>query len=289
MQVQSGVEPPCSETQCDIIYMLRAWFYCNNSHSFHPSPQDSTQRAISSLRVCIKSSSIFPALIFRVLKVHIFSCENPIPTGSGLMVTSARLQYSLFLDKIVTNDLLYDLIFNACSATSLVRLLRTCQALRLSVKDYISRAFNINILLARYFTDPMEFCRLQPCTGTLISGSTALQFFDRSYYPGSDLDLYVPLAWRKSVGRYLLDQGYMFVPNRTPKSIFASAVKEKRLLTNKGVYGNFKGITAVFTFRKHSTHGEELQVQVIVAVRSPMEVILRFHSSMSDIPTLCDH
>ena len=58
-------------------------------------------------------------------------------------------------------------------------------------------------LLSRYFHHPETFRHLQATTGTVISGSSALQFFDRSYYAKSDLDLYVPLAWRAKVGQYL--------------------------------------------------------------------------------------
>ena len=203
------------------------------------------------------------------------------PATQSLSTTSPRSRL-LFLQSIVTNDLLYDLIFDACTARSLVRLLQTCHTLRLSVQDYIPRRFNITKLLSRYFHHPETFRHLQAATGTIISGSSVLQFFDRSYYAKSDLDLYVPLAWRAKVGQYLLKEGYSFVATRTQSSLFADAVDQKRVITNNGLYGNFKGIAAVFTFKKRSGHDKQLQVQVIVAVRSPMEVVLKFHSS-----TLC--
>jgi hypothetical protein len=59
------------------------------------------------------------------------------------------------------------------------------------VKDYFARAFNIEKRLSRYFDDPKSFRKLQAETLTVISGSTALQFFQRNFYPESDLDLYV--------------------------------------------------------------------------------------------------
>ena len=44
-----------------------------------------------------------------------------------------------------------------------------------------------------------------------------------------------------------------------------------------------KGVAGVFTFTKTSDVDpeHELKVQMIVACRTPMEVILRFHSSTS--------
>ena len=140
------------------------------------------------------------------------------PTQS-LTIASPR-SHLLFTQSIVTNDLLYDLIFDSCMVRSLVRLLRTCHTLRLSVQDYISRRFNITELLSRYFHHSETFRHLQ----AVISGSSALQFLDRSCYPKSDLDLYVPLAWRAKVGQYLLKEGYTFVATRTQSRLFADAV-----------------------------------------------------------------
>lgn len=62
-----------------------------------------------------------------------------------------------FLYKIFTNDLLYSLIYDASSAKSLVCLLRTCQAVRATVQEYIQRVFRIDPLLSRYFTDVLAF------------------------------------------------------------------------------------------------------------------------------------
>ena len=213
--------------------------------------------------------------------------SSEVTTGTELVSGMDKLSLDsldlpcphLFLERIVSNDLIYDLIFNASTAKSLARLLQTCRALRISITDYFSRGFNITTRLAHYFPDPQTFHHLQASTGTIISGSTALQFFDRTYYHDSDLDLYVPLVWRARVGHYLLDQGYTFAPNPRQKSHFDDAVQEERVLSNKAFYGNFKGIASVFNFKKCTSRNETLKVQVIVAARSPMEIILRFHSS----------
>ncbi|KAK7678096.1 hypothetical protein QCA50_018889 [Cerrena zonata] len=132
----------------------------------------------------------------------------------------------LFLDYVVVNPVIYDTIFDASSAEALIRLMRTCHTIRCSVKSYFMHAFNINRHLARYFTDPMAFRYLQACTGTLISGSTALQFFDRSFYPESDLDLYTPTSWRLNVGHFLVGDGYHFTPNPHQNTNFEIAISE---------------------------------------------------------------
>ena len=50
-------------------------------------------------------------------------------------------------------------------------------------------------------------------THTVISGSFALQFMDGTYYPNSDLDLYIlPNDTLLILGAYLLHQGYIYTP-----------------------------------------------------------------------------
>ncbi|KAI0684139.1 hypothetical protein BC835DRAFT_1293861 [Cytidiella melzeri] len=190
-----------------------------------------------------------------------------------------------FAAKILTNDLIYDLIFDNASPRSLLLLSRTCKTALTAVRDYLSRALNINKHLSRYFDDPLAFRCLQARTACLVSGSTALQFFNRVRYPESDLDVYVPLVHHKEVGRWLLEQGYIFQPNSAQDADFeVAALDEREARETVGAYPNdyaMKGVSAVFTFAKSSSQGEhDLQVQVIVASRSPMEVILYFHSTV---------
>ena len=82
---------------------------------------------------------------------------------------------------------------------------------RIAVKDFERRAYNVNKHLARFFSDPLSFRSLIAKTRMVISGSFALQFFDRTRYPGSDLDLY---AHRDDgvheIGKFLLAEGYVF-------------------------------------------------------------------------------
>ena len=175
------------------------------------------------------------------------------------------------------------MILDRCSARSLVLLLRTNRSLNAIVTTYIKRTYDLYPILLRYFTDPLSFRYLQAYTGTLISGSTALQFFDRSLYPESDLDLYVPKSWAKEVGHFLLRAGYRFSPRRSQHPTFYIAIRAKRVVDATAAYGHFRGIAGVFNFKKIASDGTKLKIQLMVAVRSPMEVILRYHSSMSTL------
>ncbi|KAI0083367.1 hypothetical protein BDY19DRAFT_900417 [Irpex rosettiformis] len=192
----------------------------------------------------------------------------------------------IFSTQIVTNYLIYDLIFSAASPGSILRFSRTCHAAHLATRDYFARTFKINKHLSRFFDDPLAFRSLQAKTSTLISGSSALQFFDRTHYEESDLDLYVSAKHHREVGRWMLAQGYKFTPNSIQDPDFEISAGEDNM--NVDVFGyvlqddRMKGVAAVFTFHKQSPTipGKRLQVQVIVANTCPMEVILWFHSTV---------
>ena len=178
----------------------------------------------------------------------------------------------------MTNDLLMDIIFNMCTPATAIRFSQTCREAQLVFKSYMTRAFKLEKILSRFFSDPLDFRRLQARTATLISGSTALQFFDRSFWPESDLDLYVHMQFAKDVGDYMLREGYTFIPNKIQVEDFELASEESMIKDSPDFY-SFRGVASVFTFQKKTESGA-LKVQLIVAKHSSIEVILHFHSSM---------
>ena len=181
-----------------------------------------------------------------------------------------------------------DAIFSFSSPMSILRLGRTCRTAQHAVKHYFRRAFNVNRLLTRFFREVLAFRTLQARTGTLISGSVALQLFDRDFYPSSDLDLYVHMRHRREIGRWLLQHGYHFVPAPHQPAGFEAAATEALSGLAATMYG-MPGVAAIMNFVRcrddeTTTHGSSgsLKVQVIVARKTPMEVVLGFHSSTPD-------
>ncbi|KAH9947178.1 hypothetical protein B0H21DRAFT_822098 [Amylocystis lapponica] len=163
------------------------------------------------------------------------------------------------------------------SPAALVQTAATCRVAKDSVNSYIRYAFNINRRLCRYFSDPLAFRSLQARTATLISGSFALQFFDRSFCPTSDLNLYVYKRHRREVGRWLLSVGYTFAPMRDQLPDFEKAVVERSTLESK-VFP-VSEIAFLFNFTKAARTGGTLKVQLVVAVDTPVKVILCSHST----------
>ncbi|KZO98251.1 hypothetical protein CALVIDRAFT_562174 [Calocera viscosa TUFC12733] len=99
-------------------------------------------------------------------------------------------------------------------------------------------------------------------TGTLISGSQALQLFTQQVWAGTDMDLYPPLATYGQVIRYLEQHGYTPVPFNAPSAEPAMEYEE------------YHTVGAVHTLRSGN-----LTVQVIVPApgHTAVSVILGFH------------
>ena len=214
-------------------------------------------------------------------------------TDSESSQEDALEPYNPFVSRILTNDLLYDLILGPVDPCTLVRLSHTCRDAHSAVHSHIARTFNINRHLSRYFQDPLAFRALQARTGTLISGSNALQFLDRTFYPEADLDLYCFYDAREDLGSWLIEQGYRFTPNSRQDPSFLVAVDQARVPGTEvaaSPYSRMKAVSAVYTFVKRVNNLEgpstRLKVQIIVAYNSPMEAIFHFHSSASCLSVL---
>lgn len=197
----------------------------------------------------------------------------------------------VFLRCIVSNPTIHDLIFAHSTPATVIRFSWTCKAALLAARSYYRRAYNVDRHLSRYFRDPQAFRTLQARTATLISGSSALQFFDRTCYLESDLDIYTPLQSMREVANWLLSDGYRFIPDDTQPGNLPDALRQLQgydagLDTRSLGFYRMRGVLGVYTFHKipeddwdAEDRAQPLKVQVTVAARSPAEVIINFHSS----------
>lgn len=222
---------------------------------------------------------------------HVYVNEQVVL--QGLSLPRHRTMDTMEVDdplyaKLFARAPIYDLVFCCLSPRSLVRLALTCRAAYLAVAAFKNRAFNINRHFSRYFNDPVSFRSLQANTNTLVSGSDALQFLDRTFYPESDLDLYTHPGHSFELARFLVDaEGYHFAPCEQQEEDWKVAIgsnwdgTEPRMTVVDGNQYPMAGITAVWTFEKTSTNQQCLKIQIIEAASSPLEAIFQFHSSMS--------
>lgn len=104
----------------------------------------------------------------------------------------------------------------------------------------------------------------------IISGSTALGFFDRTEYSNANLDLFVDHRFRRPIVIWLKSIGYNFLPRHELTSL--SVALEVEPIPDQ----NLPTSILVFDFI-HTNHLSK--IQLITTSASPLEVILRFHSS----------
>lgn len=204
------------------------------------------------------------------------------------------------LSSILLRHPIYDGIYSRLSPGARIRFGRTCRLAHKSVQDFHLRTYNVNRHLKRFVDDPIAFRNLQARLAMLISGSNALQFLDSTFYPSSDLDLYVWKDNIKEVGHWLMEhEGYTFVPSVFQNDDFDKAhwMREQwgpsalraALATASDVelddvdefhhqHYRFTGLHGVYSFAKNGPDGL-LTVQVIAGTGGPLNTILTFHSS----------
>lgn len=188
-----------------------------------------------------------------------------------------------------------DAILSCLSQADLMAYSRTCRQLRDTVASYNQRAYRIELVLGaicqnlflkfeidntvgQYFTasEIIHFRQLQAATGTIISGSTAVQFFDRDVYENSDLDLYVQHRTARPIALWLQTVGYLFVPHQDAdfQTLEMGLDKSSERYTVDSDEGYFDAVV-VLDFKKVN----HPNIQLITSRGPPLEIILNFHSS----------
>ncbi|TFK73101.1 hypothetical protein BDN72DRAFT_246742 [Pluteus cervinus] len=159
-------------------------------------------------------------------------------------------------------------ILHAVSGPDLIRFASVNLWARNLVSGYMEMHFSIDELLGQFFLPhhTAELRRLQADIGVIISGSQAVQFFDRRRFDGSDLDLYAHISVSATLEDWLSTAGYIraMVVQRTEDSQVPEVI-----------HHSYDGpVTRVATFRR--LLGGNHTVQVISTCDTAIEVILAF-------------
>ena len=109
-------------------------------------------------------------------------------------------------------------------------------------------------------------------TGTLISGCTALQFFNRIIYNNSDLDLYVHHKSASIIAYWLQSIGYSFIPNKT------SQIQTLEMALNKQPSSERYTYTVIVLDFMKTNHPP---IHVIASKGPALEMVLDFEHSES--------
>ncbi|PPR00620.1 hypothetical protein CVT26_012204 [Gymnopilus dilepis] len=176
-------------------------------------------------------------------------------------------------------------LFDAVDILSLIRLGSTSKALRRLFLCYAQSTWDPAKCYRRWFADVLEFRRILRKSNAVVSGSFALQFFDRTFYPESDMDIFTRVAGVSVVCDFLISEGYQ-CDGHSEKYEQHSYEKGNHFLKavmNVSSYDD--PLLGVYAFRKFvgSGHGriDVLHVQVVVVDTDPIEhVLFDFHSTV---------
>ncbi|KAK0457423.1 uncharacterized protein EV420DRAFT_1335334 [Desarmillaria tabescens] len=180
-----------------------------------------------------------------------------------------------FLPRRVFRDLppeVYALILSYLSPLDVICFGRVDRKRKTIVESYFWSEF-IQLMVS-YFSEPelLEFRLIQAKTGTLISGSTVLQFLERTTYPDSDLDIYTPFMYAREVGEFFLRIGYQFCPRESQIKPFHEIAEDiNQRVVEQEVY-NLRGIMQVYDLDRNGK-----KIQLMSALNSPMDIILAYH------------
>jgi hypothetical protein len=108
----------------------------------------------------------------------------------------------------------------------------------------------------------------------IIAGSVALQFFDRTEYDNSKLDLYVDHRFRRPIAIWLQTIGYEFLPPALENETLEKALEHALGIDDEdGSYFNGTFVLDFIMSKRDSS------VRLITTIASPLEMVLRSHSS----------
>ncbi|PPQ98377.1 hypothetical protein CVT26_013837 [Gymnopilus dilepis] len=165
---------------------------------------------------------------------------------------------------------------------SLVSLSLTSKHLHDIYMWFAERAWDPSWRYRQWFVDVSAFRRLLRRCNAVVSGSFALQYFDRKRYVGSDMDIFLRCAGVDEFCAWLKREGYRYVGGGT-SYIRTSFPQDtlKALARRNAKHGSLLG---VHTFQRlvgtATGHVEVMRVQIVVVDTDPLEHILfEFHST----------
>ena len=104
-----------------------------------------------------------------------------------------------------------DNILERCGPREIIRLSRTCKTFLDLYKGHLLRTqWNVDRRLRQFVKDPLGLRAALGRFDALIAGGFATQYFDRSLWPASDLDIFAEVGDKvDSMRKYLIErEGY---------------------------------------------------------------------------------
>ncbi|KAJ7821150.1 hypothetical protein B0H13DRAFT_1920949 [Mycena leptocephala] len=154
------------------------------------------------------------------------------------------------------------------------------------IRYYKSLVWDPDSFFRPWFTDMSTHFRqvLGECGG-VVSGSQITQFFDRTRYYGSDMDIFMRIGGLHHMGRWLQGQGYRYI-SASPASDYSAFDRNalrlsiKMLAERNSVDETIKGVFNYARYVASTTVVYLQKIQLIVVDTNPIHhVLFDFHST----------
>ncbi|KAH8801930.1 hypothetical protein DL96DRAFT_1823463 [Flagelloscypha sp. PMI_526] len=172
---------------------------------------------------------------------------------------------------VLDTDIL-EYILTFLTGLDLCRFKSVCTASFHIVDEYMRRVFTVERIFSPFFTPEQIILlrQIQFDTSFLVSGCAAVQFFERTKYPGSDLNLYI--AGEKSTNslfRFIEGCGYVFKNSSSqPPSLKEALAAKNDWIPLSDTYREYESdydppwFMATFFFEQQHPSGPPIVVQV---------------------------
>ncbi|PPQ72614.1 hypothetical protein CVT26_004088 [Gymnopilus dilepis] len=183
-------------------------------------------------------------------------------------------------------------LLDSLGIDTIISLRQTSSRLYALCKSYENITWDINTKLQDWFENTATFLYVMDYCGAIISGSFAVQFFDRTKYSDDDLDIYIRVGAFEIMGRWLEMQGYRRVDTQIDDEYDNPIYTEDPILRDverfvvqcietKG-FPETSFLGAVEFIKDAEESGTKKTVRLSVVDRNPVEHIL-FHSHSSTL------
>lgn len=160
-------------------------------------------------------------------------------------------------------------VFDLLPVRDVFRVSRTTRLMHKLTQSYWSWKLDVACVLWPFFRSIEQthlFLQMMHRTGAIVSGSTALQLFERTCYEESDLDLYVNIESVGEVYGWLSEAGF--------RKIEQDEAKQRMVIGD-----SYPMVDEIKKVEGYATVSSSKIVQVITTKKSPVLAVLKFHSS----------
>ncbi|KAH8801929.1 hypothetical protein DL96DRAFT_1634611 [Flagelloscypha sp. PMI_526] len=202
---------------------------------------------------------------------------------------SLKVDKSNKIFAVLDTDIL-EYILTFLTGLDLCRFKGVCTASLRVVDEYTRRVFTVDRIFSPFFTAEQTILlrQIQFDTNFLVSGSAAVQFFERTNYSGSDLTLYIAEEEdTNSLFQFIESCGYTFKNSSSQPTSLKKALETKdNWVPLSSTYRQYESdydppwFMATFSFEQQHPSGPPLNVHVTVSTGWADAPIFNFTSTV---------